>query len=144
MGGFVGTVLNTPFDVVKTRIQNQGKSSSAAVAKYAWTLPALVTVAKEEGCVKYRLGANLSIGLENGTVCNKKMGRVTVNLSKGCYRGRSTDARRPLSFSRRYSIAALWKGFVPKVLRLGPGGGILYLVFDGVSTLMRKYIPEGK
>lgn len=33
---------------------------------------------------------------------------------------------------------ALWKGYVPKVLRLGPGGGILFLVFDGVSDYFRK------
>ncbi|KAJ9057806.1 hypothetical protein DSO57_1019297 [Entomophthora muscae] len=35
-------------------------------------------------------------------------------------------------------FAALYKGFVPKVLRLGPGGGILLVVFDSVSTFMRK------
>lgn len=33
---------------------------------------------------------------------------------------------------------ALWKGYVPKVLRLGPGGGILFLVFDAVSDMLRK------
>ncbi|CAG8671823.1 21727_t:CDS:2 [Cetraspora pellucida] len=82
IGGTVGTILNTPFDVVKTRIQND----SGAVRKYNWTLPALKTVAVEEG------------------------------------------------------IGALYKGFVPKVLRLGPGGGILLVVFDQVSTWMRKYL----
>ncbi len=43
IGGTVGTILNTPFDVVKTRIQNQ------SVPKYNWTFPALATIAKEEG-----------------------------------------------------------------------------------------------
>lgn len=33
---------------------------------------------------------------------------------------------------------ALWKGYVPKVLRLGPGGGILFLVFDAVSDMFRR------
>ncbi|CAG8630775.1 7343_t:CDS:2, partial [Scutellospora calospora] len=72
IGGTVGTLLNTPFDVVKTRIQND----SGPVRKYNWTLPAIKTVAVEEG------------------------------------------------------VGALYKGFVPKVLRLGPGGGILLVVFD--------------
>ncbi len=31
-------------------------------------------------------------------------------------------------------------GFVPKVLRLGPGGGILLVVFDFVSGFIRKNI----
>lgn len=57
IGGTFGTVLNTPFDVVKTRIQNNAYKGS--------TLGGLVFIARTEG--------------------------------------------------RR----ALWKGFVPKVLRLG-------------------------
>ena len=32
--------------------------------------------------------------------------------------------------AREEGLAALYKGFVPKVMRLGPGGGILLLVFD--------------
>ncbi|KAF0515157.1 mitochondrial carrier [Gigaspora margarita] len=82
IGGTVGTLLNTPFDVVKTRIQND----SGVVKKYNWAIPAIKTVAMEEG------------------------------------------------------PGALYKGFVPKVLRLGPGGGILLVVFDQVSTWMKKYL----
>lgn len=37
-----------------------------------------------------------------------------------------------------FRLAALYKGFLPKVLRLGPGGGILLVVFDAVSNMMRK------
>ncbi|KAI9152567.1 hypothetical protein H9P43_009359 [Blastocladiella emersonii ATCC 22665] len=81
LGGAFGTMLNTPFDVVKTRIQNQ---AAGTVPKYNWTLPALATIAKEEGA------------------------------------------------------AALYKGFVPKVLRLGPGGGVLYVVYDQVTTFIRE------
>ena len=45
IGGTFGTMLNTPFDVVKTRIQNQ----QPGVYKYNWTLPAVSTIIKEEG-----------------------------------------------------------------------------------------------
>eukprot|EP00160_Parvularia_atlantis_P013853 Unigene3113_Nuclearia_a/m.9553 Unigene3113_Nuclearia_a/g.9553 ORF Unigene3113_Nuclearia_a/g.9553 Unigene3113_Nuclearia_a/m.9553 type:complete len:303 (-) Unigene3113_Nuclearia_a:242-1150(-) len=87
VGGTFGTMLNTPFDVVKTRIQNQGSMLTASGApKYHWTLPGLATIAREEG------------------------------------------------------LAALWKGFVPKVVRLGPGGGILLVVFDVVSDLIRTRV----
>lgn len=81
VGGTFGTALNTPFDVVKLRIQ-------AGLTRYVWTLPLLVTVAKEEG------------------------------------------------------FAALYKGFIPKVLRLGPGGGILLVVFTTCMDFFRT-IHEG-
>jgi len=83
IGGTVGTILNTPMDVVKSRIQNAPKIAGG-VRKYNWAWPSLALVMKEEG------------------------------------------------------FAALYKGFVPKVLRLGPGGGILLVVFTGVMDFFRK------
>lgn len=65
VGGTVGTILNTPLDVVKSRIQNTTKVPGVA-PKYNWAWPAVATVMKEEG------------------------------------------------------FGALYKGFLPKVLRLGP------------------------
>lgn len=65
VGGTVGTILNTPLDVVKSRIQNTTKVPGV-VPKYNWAFPAVATVLKEEG------------------------------------------------------FGALYKGFLPKVLRLGP------------------------
>mmetsp|Transcript_16775 Transcript_16775/g.23338 ORF Transcript_16775/g.23338 Transcript_16775/m.23338 type:complete len:295 (-) Transcript_16775:109-993(-) len=81
IAGTFGTMLNTPFDVAKSRIQNQ---AAGVTPKYNWTLPALKTIAQEEG------------------------------------------------------FAALYKGFVPKVVRLGPGGGILLVVFEVVSKFLRE------
>lgn len=82
IGGTVGTILNTPFDVVKSRVQ----SEIAAPYRYNWAVPAIGKIAREEG------------------------------------------------------VKALYKGFVPKVLRLGPGGGILLVVFDFVSGFIRKNV----
>jgi solute carrier family 25 (mitochondrial 2-oxodicarboxylate transporter), member 21 len=87
IGGTFGTVLNTPMDVVKSRIQNSPKVAGA-VPKYNWAWPALGTVMREEG------------------------------------------------------FSALYKGFLPKVLRLGPGGGILLVVFTGVMDFFRKIRNE--
>ncbi|WVQ82706.1 hypothetical protein IAT38_004838 [Cryptococcus sp. DSM 104549] len=78
VGGFVGTSLNTPFDVVKSRIQLHGTGE--------WAYPALIKVAREEG------------------------------------------------------MAGLYKGFAPKVLRLAPGGGVLLLVVEALSTVFRGYL----
>jgi len=88
IGGTVGTILNTPMDVVKSRIQNSPKIAGS-IPKYNWAWPATATVLKEEG------------------------------------------------------FAALYKGFLPKVLRLGPGGGILLVVYTAVIDVFRKF-HEGK
>lgn len=82
-GGTVGTMLNTPMDVVKSRIQNSPKIAGS-IPKYNWAWPAVGTVMKEEG------------------------------------------------------FSALYKGFLPKVLRLGPGGGILLVVYTGVMDFFKK------
>lgn len=37
-------------------------------------------------------------------------------------------------------VRALYKGFVPKVLRLGPGGGVLLVVFEAVSSWMKGFL----
>jgi len=84
IGGTVGTLLNTPMDVVKSRIQNTPRVPGQ-VPKYNWAWPGVFTVAREEG------------------------------------------------------FAALYKGFLPKVLRLGPGGGILLVVFTTVMDTFRKW-----
>ncbi|KAM0307751.1 hypothetical protein ACHAPM_000476 [Fusarium culmorum] len=84
IGGTFGTVLNTPLDVVKSRIQNTPKVAGQA-PKYNWAFPAVGTVLKEEG------------------------------------------------------FSALYKGFLPKVLRLGPGGGILLVVFTTVMDTFRSW-----
>ncbi|KAK0218962.1 mitochondrial carrier domain-containing protein [Armillaria fumosa] len=83
IGGFAGTALNTPFDVVKSRIQGSAKVPGVT-PKYNWTYPALVTIFREEG------------------------------------------------------PAALYKGFVPKVLRLAPGGGVLLLVVEFTLGVFRQ------
>lgn len=87
VGGTVGTILNTPMDVVKSRIQNTPKVAGG-VPKYGWSWPALGTIMREEG------------------------------------------------------FGALYKGFLPKVLRLGPGGGILLVVFTGMMDFFRQMRGE--
>jgi len=85
VGGTAGTLLNTPFDVVKSRVQGQLPSAPNPLG---WAFPALRRIAQKEG------------------------------------------------------VGALYKGFVPKVLRLGPGGGIMLIVFDAIASLMQKHLVK--
>lgn len=48
VGGTVGTIVNTPMDVVKSRIQNTPKIPGQT-PKYNWAWSSVVTVSKEEG-----------------------------------------------------------------------------------------------
>ncbi|PWN21217.1 putative ODC2-mitochondrial 2-oxodicarboxylate carrier [Microstroma glucosiphilum] len=48
IGGFVGTAINTPADVVKSRIQNTPKVKGT-VPKYNWTFPSMALIVREEG-----------------------------------------------------------------------------------------------
>ncbi|KAG0043860.1 hypothetical protein BGZ83_010953 [Gryganskiella cystojenkinii] len=84
IGGTLGTLVNTPFDVVKSRIQVQ----RPGVTKYGWALPSIATLYREEG------------------------------------------------------FRALYKGLAPKLFRLGPGGGLLLVVFDLIVELMRRNISD--
>lgn len=43
-----------------------------------------------------------------------------------------------VTIAREEGVAALWKGFVPKVLRLAPGGGVLLLVVEFTLGSFRK------
>ncbi|SCV73037.1 BQ2448_6962 [Microbotryum intermedium] len=85
IGGFFGTALNTPFDVVKSRVQNSIKVAGTT-PKYNWSFPSLLLIAREEG------------------------------------------------------IGALYSGFLPKVLRLAPGGGVLLLVVEFTLDMFRKQL----
>jgi solute carrier family 25 2-oxodicarboxylate transporter 21 len=85
IGGLVGTIINTPFDVVKSRIQLAPRVPGV-VPKYNWTYPSLMIIMREEGA------------------------------------------------------AALYKGFVPKVLRLAPGGGVLLLVVEATLNIFRQVL----
>lgn len=89
IGGTVGTMLNTPLDVIKSRIQSSPRKPGVA-PKYNWAIPSLVTVAKEEG------------------------------------------------------FRALYKGFMPKVLRLGPGGGIMLVVYNSTMDFFREMYYKDK
>jgi hypothetical protein len=58
-----------------------------------------------------------------------------VNVS---WRRGDLTPRRLITIFREEGPAALYKGFVPKVLRLAPGGGVLLLVVEFTLGVFRK------
>jgi solute carrier family 25 2-oxodicarboxylate transporter 21 len=84
IGGTIATVFNTPFDVCKSRMQNQLKLPGKPL-KYVWTLPSLATIISEEG------------------------------------------------------FGAIYKGLGPRLVRLGPGGGVMLMVFTKMQELLAPY-----
>ncbi|SAM02142.1 hypothetical protein [Absidia glauca] len=43
-----------------------------------------------------------------------------------------------VTIAKEEGVATLYRGFTAKVLRLGPGGGVLLVVFESVSNFLRK------
>lgn len=84
MAGTLGTSLATPFDVVKSRMQNQGPGQQ----RYVWTVPSLARLFREEGF-------------------------------RACY-----------------------KGYSARLLRLGPGGGIMIVAFDKMYIIILVFLQE--
>ena len=41
-----------------------------------------------------------------------------------------------------YRFRALYKGLVPKILRLGPGGAIMLLVYEHVYNFLGQKFPD--
>lgn len=82
VAGTLGSCVNIPFDVAKSRIQ--GPQPVKGQVKYRTTFGAIATVYKEEG------------------------------------------------------FLALYKGLTPKVMRLGPGGAIMLVVYDYVFEFLEK------
>uniref|UniRef100_A0A2P2HY07 Mitochondrial 2-oxodicarboxylate carrier n=2 Tax=Hirondellea gigas TaxID=1518452 RepID=A0A2P2HY07_9CRUS len=86
VSGVLGSTLNIPFDVAKSRIQ--GPQPDPSKPKYKGTISSIGIVYREEG------------------------------------------------------FRALYKGLVPKVLRLGPGAGIMMIVYDTVYGYLTTAYPD--
>lgn len=84
VGGTIGSVVNIPTDVAKSRIQ--GPQPEFGVVKYKSTVQTIIIIAKEEG------------------------------------------------------FLALYKGLIPKILRLGPGGAILLIIYDFAHAFYAKQL----
>ncbi|CAE7275341.1 mcfT [Symbiodinium sp. KB8] len=89
------------------------------------------------------LGRNFVSGLVGGTVgvaLNNPLDVVTSRM-RNVLPGEPTPYRNAWQsvalIAREEGAGALYRGFMPKVLRLGPGGGILMMAYEVIANLLR-------
>ena len=110
-GGTVATTLNTPFDVVTSRMV---RNSSLECIR-----PVFVELVERAAG-----GENYDVGQRNVLPGDPIKYRHAIPSL--------------VLIAREEGGRALFKGYVPKLVRLGPGGGILFVVFDFISNLLRE------
>jgi hypothetical protein len=102
---------------------------------YEW-IAAVQTHSRYTGCQVSHSGSreatrcHSEIQLDIPSVC---VPSVNISWSPG-----DLSPRRLVTIFREEGPAALYKGFVPKVLRLAPGGGVLLLVVEFTLGVFRK------
>lgn len=89
------------------------------------------------------LGRNFVSGLVGGTVgvaLNNPLDVVTSRM-RNVLPGEPTPFRNAWQsvalIAREEGAGALYRGFLPKVLRLGPGGGILMMAYEVIANMLR-------
>lgn len=97
---------------MKSRIQGAEKGVGGGIPKYNWTYPAYGV----DFCENIKLFLIWCLFL----LCFPRL----------------------MTILREEGPAALYKGFVPKVLRLAPGGGVLLLVVEFTLGVFRKGTPR--
>jgi hypothetical protein len=142
-GGLVGTVLNNPYFRPITPSYGDASSLlsslpvSTSAAQFFVCTVALQTDTLHTDCQVSNPGSRESIGscseiqLDISWVC-----LFSVKIS--CDGGYLTLLVRLMTIFREEGPIALYKGFVPKVLRLAPGGGVLLLVVEFTLGLFQK------
>lgn len=130
IGGFIGTALNTPFDVVKSRIQNT-PNVAGQVRKYNWTYPSIAIVAREEGFGALYKGFTPKVSIE-GELSVREGGRSKAGGTKQSWLLIRASFS-PLTPSSLFILLS------SQVLRLAPGGGVLLLVVEVVLEGYRNY-----
>jgi len=123
VGGMVGTILNTPYVSIVSQ-------TPPTDLPFFFRALALMLSSHE---FKVRRMFPESLPNTTGHTPRKHLSRSSVFLAvdePGC--------SRLVTIMREEGPAALYKGFVPKVLRLAPGGGVLLLVVEFTLEVFRK------
>ncbi|RFU27108.1 hypothetical protein B7463_g9235, partial [Scytalidium lignicola] len=151
-------LIIVPFELVKIRLQDR-----SSAGKYRGTMDAVIKIIRQEGLLALYNGMESTLwrnvvwnGGYFGCIFqvraqlpkpnpDNKSGQVRNDFIAGGVVPK-IDGKFPKynwalpavgTVYRGEGFKALYKGFVPKVLRLGPGGGILLIVFTGVVDFFR-------
>ena len=139
-GGFIGTVLNTPYVRPFT--------SGSAANSFPSSLPVSTSAAGFFEC-SGRPDSHHNAGCQVSHSGNRETTRCCpeIQLDISCVRFLSVEISwhdgdrvpcRLITIFREEGAKALYKGFVPKVLRLAPGGGVLLLVVEFTLGVFRN------
>ncbi|CAD0052414.1 unnamed protein product [Aureobasidium pullulans] len=163
--GATESFVVVPFELVKIRLQDKAQSH-----KYNGLVDCVRKVVQQEGVLTLYQGLESTMWrhiLWNagyfGCIfqvrellpkAENKKSQVLNDLASGAVGGTvGTILNTPMdvynwawpalgTVYKEEGFSALYKGFLPKVLRLGPGGGILLVVFTGVMDFFRKMKAE--
>ncbi|PWA29575.1 hypothetical protein CCH79_00007988, partial [Gambusia affinis] len=135
--GTISSCANIPFDVAKSRIQ--GPQPEPGAIKYRTCFQTMALVYREEGgswCI-----ATTGKGTEGQGGSGSSLINAIIGGGRERDREHEAEARQPLITlnALRDSFLALYKGLVPKIMRLGPGGGVMLLVYEYVSIWLQEH-----
>ena len=160
VAGSVGSVFSNPFDVVKSRVQNAQEEALAVARGGVGSEGGSAGGGSGGGGLGGRgagCGAGAGAGADGGAGGGARAG-AGAGARAGAGAGARAGARARAGAGARAGAAlqlpwalpvlvdilraegprALYAGFVPKILRLGPGGGCLLLAFDTAKGWMRE------
>ena len=111
IGGSIGACFSTPIDVAKSRIQNSMKWGSSSSSSSS---------------------SSRSSGSSGSSSGGSGRTRIAVKVP--------WTLPTLLSIGQKEGIVGLYRGFVPKLLRLGPGGGLLLVTFETTKSCIENTI----
>ncbi|KNC47174.1 uncharacterized protein AMSG_03602 [Thecamonas trahens ATCC 50062] len=156
--GLTEAGINAPFELVKVRLQAKGSA-------YTSTLNAATSILRHEGVGALYRGASAQAARNavwNGVYFalifelkaafpdpTSKSEELLRNMAAGTIGGTSRMNNMPKGeplpsitaclrdiYLHEGGARAMWKGLTPRLLRLGPGGGIMLVAFDYIASLL--------
>ncbi|XP_053976084.1 mitochondrial 2-oxodicarboxylate carrier isoform X2 [Hylaeus volcanicus] len=136
--GVTEGILVNPFEVVKVQLQSNRKHISHSPSTFAVTQRILT---------EHGFGLNgLNKGFISGTVASCM--NIPFDVAKSRIQGPQGEIQYKSTLQTIYLVyhregfRALYKGLVPKILRLGPGGAIMLIVYEQVKSYFSMEIDN--
>ncbi|KAG7158906.1 Mitochondrial 2-oxodicarboxylate carrier-like [Homarus americanus] len=158
--GTTEAILVNPFEVVK--VTQQANRAQHKVSPSTWAVAREIIRTQGLGFRGLNKGVTATIGrngLFNMVKWQQNLQKFFIGLVAGVLgclinipfdvakshpRATASPGRDqvPLNICLHCSFRALYKGLVPKVLRLGPGAGIMMIVYENVHGYLVKRFPD--
>ncbi|KAF2938749.1 hypothetical protein DAI22_03g140500 [Oryza sativa Japonica Group] len=133
-------LIVTPFEVVKIRLQQQ-KGLSPDLLRYKGPIHCARTIVTEEGLFGLWAGALPTVMRTAGPICTGPFDVVKTRLMA---QGRTGDIKYKgmvhaiRTIYTEEGLRALWKGLLPRLMRIPPGQAIMWAVADQVMGLYER------